>query len=469
MRPSFEYHNEKSLEQRVFLKLRIRYIIALSAIALLIIVSQVLVQKYLSTQTTDARAINLAGRQRMLSQKISKHALIICTTKNVQVQKQQVVEMNKSVDMWEKSYLGLLNGDSDLFLDVELSDMSRMMFDTINIYFTRMVAASKEMIRKVENGVVDNDQLCNQLDVLLSNEKFFLKGMDAIVFQMDKEASERVSRLKGLEFILLLISLGILFFELVFIFRPIAIYIRRIVANLVISEKEEKVRSEVNLKKKGEEQKLRSTLIFEGQERERRRMARDLHDGIGQLLTGLKFQLEAIDVNKTDQANKILSEGKALTGKIIKEIRRISFNLRPSVLSDYGLPSSIKTIVQELNKYTETDISFSNLTGFQQRLHKKVEAQLYRLVQEAVNNALKHSEAKKIQINLWHKSYFLAISVLDNGIGFEPEAVMQNDMKTRSGHGLSNMQERANFIDAELNIKSTYGKGTEVSIYLPIK
>lgn len=469
MRPQFEYHTEKTLEQSVFYKLRIRYLFAFLAIAVAILVSQVLVQMYLNKQLHDSRAINVAGRQRMLSQKISKDALRICNASDTEKQQKFATSLKASIELWKQSYVGLVEGDSILQLDGEISLLCKQMFDSIHPYYNNIVEASYGLITKVERGETSIPILCKDLLVIMANEGRFLDGMDEIVFLMDKEARERVMRLKSLEYLLLLITIGILVFEILFIFRPIALYIRQIVANLVKSEKDEKVRGAANLKKKGEEQKLRSTLIFEGQERERRRLSRDLHDGIGQLLTGLKFQLEAIDVSKADVTKQTVHELKILTANIIKEIRRTSFNLRPSVLSDYGIASAIKNMVQELNKYTETDITFSNLTGFESRLHKKVEAQLYRLTQEAVNNALKHAQAGNIQIRLWHKSYFIAISVMDDGVGFNHEEVIQDDMKTRSGHGLLNMQERANFIDAELNIKSSFGKGTEVSIHLPLE
>ncbi|NJM16518.1 MAG: PAS domain-containing protein [Bacteroidales bacterium] len=113
-----------------------------------------------------------------------------------------------------------------------------------------------------------------------------------------------------------------------------------------------------------EEQKEKSALILEGQEKERRRIAREIHDGIGQLLTGLKFQLESMEgsVQTKDKERLVLLQ--KLTGDIIKEVRRVSHNLTPSVLNDYGLVSALHNMVAELDGYTNTKIDFENLTGF---------------------------------------------------------------------------------------------------------
>ena len=85
-----------------------------------------------------------------------------------------------------------------------------------------------------------------------------------------------------------------------------------------------------------------------------------------------------------------------MTSDVIKEIRRVSFNLRPTVLSDYGLSSGIKNIVKELCAYTETNLEFINETNFHQRLEKKIETHLYRITQEAINNALKYAKIEVI-------------------------------------------------------------------------
>ena len=214
-------------------------------------------------------------------------------------------------------------------------------------------------------------------------------------------------------------------------------------------------------------QRMKSSLILEGQEDERKRISKDIHDGIGQLLTGLKFQIESVNIHEPEKATQKLSDLKNLVKEIIAEVRRISFFLAPGVLEDYGLSSAVNKFLMETRKYTNADIQFNNLTGFNKRLESYKEINLYRIVQEGVNNALKYSEAGQIKVSLFHDLKKLTLIIQDNGKGFILEKVLNLEDKS-IGNGLYNMQERAMYADGKLEIQSVPGVGTKIYVQIPI-
>jgi len=220
------------------------------------------------------------------------------------------------------------------------------------------------------------------------------------------------------------------------------------------------------IEKRINEQKFRSVLVLEGQEEERKRMAMNIHDGIGQLLTSLKFQLASIDLSKIAEAAKKLEDINTLTRDIIQEVRRVTFNLKPPVLSDYGIVAGLKNLVQEIDKLSGQHVVFENKTDFNQRLPAKVENNIYRIVQEAVNNAIKYAHSDRIEVSVAHEAQQLLVSIKDYGLGFEHKQV--DLFHVDYGHGFLNMQERAAYINGTLSIESAKGVGTIIKLFVPL-
>lgn len=228
---------------------------------------------------------------------------------------------------------------------------------------------------------------------------------------------------------------------------------------------------EINLEmvdKRVKEQQYRSVLILEGQEEERKRIAQEIHDGIGQMLTGLKLNLEGIVTSSSPHMRQRMSDAKHLMKSIIKEVRRVSFNLAPSSLVDFGIVPALKKISQETTALTTTLVTFQNKTGFINRLDGNVETNLYRIVQEAVNNGIKYAKADEIKISLSHTISQLEIRIEDNGKGFDIKKLENVGHFGASGHGIYNMKERAAYVNASFDIETEIGKGTTVIIKLPL-
>lgn len=222
-----------------------------------------------------------------------------------------------------------------------------------------------------------------------------------------------------------------------------------------------------NITEKINQQKIISSKIVENQENEQNRIAREIHDGIGQMLTGLKFSLESINLEDPEKAAQKIEYLKKLSLDIIKGVRTATFNLMPPELSDYGIVSSITKLTQELSKLTGKNILFYNKTDFDQRLDSLIEINIYRLTQEAINNAIKYADSTHIIVQLSHSKNILSINIDDNGKGFDP-ALVEKRRNSESGMGLLFMKERIQYINGRVFINSIVGEGTRITFNIPI-
>lgn len=211
-------------------------------------------------------------------------------------------------------------------------------------------------------------------------------------------------------------------------------------------------------------EKLRTTALIQGQELERMRLARELHDGLGQILSATKFNIEHF--TKSDFKNTLsevrLRSIKKLIINSINETRKISDNLSPVGLTDYGLEYVVRKMISEIAAGKVINMKLiSNLKRM--RFEPSIEINLFRIVQEAVNNALKHSESKNIIVKLNFKDEILRVKITDDGIGISIEILSDGKNKR---YGLRNIKERAKIINADCKICAGKKTGTEIDIQL---
>lgn len=208
--------------------------------------------------------------------------------------------------------------------------------------------------------------------------------------------------------------------------------------------------------------------VLTAQEEERGRIARDLHDGLGQSLTCLTVGLRAVEERSTDESiREHVQELRRIGSETHQEIRRLATGLRPSVLDDLGLAAALERYLDDLGKVhgVQTKLDVQNLGG--SRLPNAVETALYRIIQEATTNAIRHGAATEIRLTMRRTPQSVELQVRDNGCGFDPQAAFRRSGETRS-FGLTSMRERVDLLSGTLSIDSHFGTGTEVIVWIPL-
>lgn len=589
-----------------FKNLRRLYLFALLTIAITVLLSQLLIQYNLNSQMSDSRIINISGKQRMLSQKLSKEILILNFISNAKNNKKEIEQASEIIKLWKFNQNALEYGNDSLgFPKVKSKELSYL-FKDIKPNFNNIVRAATKFLYHKKQGIKEKE---NQILVqtILKNQGVFLEKMNEIVGQYDKEALDKVTLQSKTEYAILLFTMLVLLLEFIFIFKPTNKKVEQLIFKLLNSEKKalklardtenlseikensvkelkslnfamentllycrlspdgsiihigekfskllqynpflsdktfaqvltpiekeqavieriildknrtgwqgevnitnrnnesiwldlsmvpvtikkeeselliicfditerkiaeqevERLNSE-NINDKINQQKIISSKIVENQENEQNRIAREIHDGIGQMLTGLKFSLESINLDDKEKASQKIEYLKKLSLDIIKGVRTATFNLMPPELSDHGINSALAKLTQELSKLTGKNILFYNKTDFEQRLDSLVEINIYRLTQEAINNAIKYADSTHIIVQLSHSATLLSITIDDNGKGFEL-AEAKKIRNSQSGMGLLFMKERIQYINGRVFINSIPGEGTRITFNIPI-
>lgn len=601
--------NSNSLDQRTFDKLRRLYSIGFSTIAVSVIVSQILIHTHLSDQESDSTVINVAGRQRMLSQKLTKDIVSLAAENQPETQHILKDKIEETLQLWQLSHNALQRGNDSLGLPKTHSLKITNRFKILNPVFDTISFAVQNIINNIENSAdLIPESYRVDIEKVKANEAHFLMLMDGIVYQYELEADEKVSWLRNLELWLTALTLIILIGEFIFIFWPAAKSVKTVLAELLLAEKRAKkmafdadelsiskeksikelrafsnvmdntllfariapngtvlhmgnkfsrlfqfsrfnentlfwkllsvkdneqlfieslinkhkktgwqgevkattrnntaiwlemsiiphnptdekpellvIASDITERKMGQleierlikksfeekisQQKIISSKIIENQEKEQNRIAKDVHDGIGQMLTGLKYNLESIDINNKEKATVKIEHLKALTTNIIKGVRTATFNLTPPELSDHGIVPAITKLTYELARLTGKEIIFLNKTDFNGRLDSLTEINIYRMTQEAINNAIKYAESTHILVSMAHSEKMLSLIIDDNGKGFDISKI-KHAKTGDGGMGMTFMKERINYINGRMFLTSEVGNGTRVTLNIPLE
>jgi signal transduction histidine kinase/DNA-binding response OmpR family regulator len=217
-------------------------------------------------------------------------------------------------------------------------------------------------------------------------------------------------------------------------------------------------------------QKLSSQLI-NTQEDERKRISQELHDEIGQALTAISVNLLALEkklpADILATVTEQLADMRGLTDEVMQQIRELSLRLRPSMLDDFGLISTLRWYTNRYQERLGIELVFTAV-GLETRLPSAIETTLYRITQEALTNIARHAQATEVQVRLQAGVDTISILIEDNGQGFSPEQVL--NAETPANHmGLLGMQERAAFIGGHLQIQSSPGQGTQLLAKIPFQ
>jgi PAS domain S-box-containing protein len=207
---------------------------------------------------------------------------------------------------------------------------------------------------------------------------------------------------------------------------------------------------------------LLSRRLVDVQEDERRFLAKELHDQVGQMLTGLQFTLQSSKLLAEGDLKAQLEEAQTLVGALMSQIRELSLRLRPSMLDDMGLLPALFWHFDQYTRQTGIEVKFSHF-GLDKRFNSQVEITAYRLVQESLTNVARYAKVNMVEVIINAAQDALRIQVIDSGIGFNTEQVFASG----NTFGLAGMRERVLLIGGELMVKSVQGEGTEILAMLP--
>ncbi len=212
-----------------------------------------------------------------------------------------------------------------------------------------------------------------------------------------------------------------------------------------------------------EKQLTATDAVLKGEEQERARLAKDLHDGLGGMLSGIKYSFETVKENlvMTPDNHRAFERGMDMLNSSIKEMRRVAHNMMPEVLVKFGLDTALKDYCNDVNLSGAIRSTYQSIGLADATLDQTTSITVYRIVQELMNNTMKHAGARTAIVQVSKANGDISITVEDDGIGFDP-AILQ----MVKGIGWSNIQSRVEYLKGKVDIQSEPGKGTSVHIEL---
>jgi signal transduction histidine kinase len=233
---------------------------------------------------------------------------------------------------------------------------------------------------------------------------------------------------------------------------------------LLFNRRQLKLKSSYQRKINEQQEALFKTAVHV-QDQERKRFAEDLHDGPGSVLSAVKLNLGRLRSQSPDldeSQKEKLGEAQDLLDEAIRELRNIAHNMMPPSLSRFGLKDALENLLAGIEKNSGISISF-NYFSEEERLPENVEISVYRIMLEVMNNIVKHSRASEAVVQLVQHREYLSLTAEDNGTGFE------KNERNVNGMGLSNIRSRVEYLGGRLEIDSFPGKGTTISIEIPLE
>jgi signal transduction histidine kinase len=251
---------------------------------------------------------------------------------------------------------------------------------------------------------------------------------------------------------------------------PVEVSSRLIYENGVAAGVQGSVRDITERKRAQEARRNYSRRLIEAQEAERESIARELHDEIGQVLTAVKINLESIRrmCGGVPDAAPRIEEGLLIVDEAIGRVRELSLELRPSLLDDLGLTAALRWYVDRYGQRTGLRAELLSEVENGNRLPRELETACFRIAQEALTNVVRHAQATRVLVQLRRSKERFQLIIIDNGVGFDAESLLKNGAST-SALGLRGMKERALAVRGSIEIKSAWGRGTEIRTSFPLK
>lgn len=445
-------------------RLKAAYRFALFSIALLSTLSCIYLVNETKNQEKNSHIINVSGRQRMLSQNITKNLVLLADTVSLETRAVILKQLFTNYRAWLNGHRALRYGDEAMQIPpLHLSKNIRIYFSALEPYRLHLAHACRAMLLHRKKP---------DLEKLFHNETRFLKIMDKITFEFDAEAKAQIIKLKQIVIFFSVLTLFTLLLEMLFIFKPIVRLVYKNISDFNRLNEQLKIairKKEENDVKLALEQRNSVKQMIVAEEAERKRIARDLHDGLGQLVLSLKMNLMKLGEEQLADVvcQSLYQRLMDTTNHIASEVRTISYNLMPATLSEFGLGDCIEQYIQETAHLSAARIQFIQNNPKNKRLEPFKEVLVYRVCQELLNNATKHADASEIVLQLLFHADSLTIMVEDNGKGFDFNHSTMNARGKDSGMGLRNIKTRLQSVGATFDIDTTRAFGTTTHIQIP--
>lgn len=212
-----------------------------------------------------------------------------------------------------------------------------------------------------------------------------------------------------------------------------------------------------------EKQLMATEAVLRGEEQERTRLAKDLHDGLGGMLSGIKYSFQTMKGNlvMTPENAQAFERGMDMLDSSIKEMRRVAHNMMPEALVKFGLDTALRDFCNDINQSGALEVNYQSIGMKEAKLEHTSAVTIYRIVQELINNTMKHAAAKTAIVQVSKTNEVITVTVEDDGVGFNPVLLQQ-----AKGIGWSNIRSRLEYLKGKLDIQSEPGKGTSVHIEL---
>ena len=424
--------------------LTFRYVGALLVVAGLLVAGQTVIHQLLGRQEGDAQVINLAGRQRMLGQRLCTLVLALGVDTGARASDTRAQLTRLAAD-WERTHRALRDSRPETGLQGTNSPAVRELFAQIDTDHRAMLATARAVA-----ALPLGPDLAVYSDAMRAHQDAFLAGMDRIVAEYEREAKQRIVDLRRLELMLLALALLVFGLEGVFVFWPAVSDLRSQLAERAVVQR--------TLDASETERRIVQRQLLQIGDREQIRLAQDLHDGLGQHLIGVSFLLQALRPQLAGgPASAQLDEIDHLVGEAIEQTRDLVRSLHSRTLEAAGLTAALDELAAHTARVFRVACRVDDRADLAPSASSRTH--LYRIAREAVLNAARHARAATITIELSRDGEELVLAVRDDGIGIRTP---QSD-----GMGLHLMAHRARLVGATLQIAAGL-RGTTVTCRVPL-
>ena len=438
--------------------IRLAYVVIFGAMVLLLVSAQVLVWIGFKKRTVTDVLLSISAEESMVSQKVT----MTCVSLHLKKDEEEQVKVYQNrlkhlLTRWENINDDLQNDNSYLNQVCGESKVFEGLYKKIAPFYKRIFEEAEWLSKNPHHR--DSQQ---SIEIILINERLFLNAMKEFVSGHQKDAKVDADHRNLVQRFLEATVLILLLFKFVFIFSPAFMGPGTLNRQFLIESDKRKAELEE------QKEKAKLLAILQGEEQERIRVSMELHDGVGQWLTAMKIHLKTWEKQDSGEANKA---GKHMFEKLenllegtSNEIKRISNNLTPKLLNDFGLTEAIRNLTHTIFGETEVKMDI-NISLDEKRYTNQVQSFLFRMVQEVLNNISKHAFAKQVNLNLFEKGRYLFLNVRDDGKGFD---LKDQEISKKNTSGLMNLRRRVQLLNGDFNINAAIGKGCEILIKIPI-